>query len=285
MTSTQMLRDRFAVVGNPIGHSLSPTIHSAFAQQTNQAIDYQAVLVAVDDFEHWVQQFFDEGGHGLNVTLPFKTRAFTLADQATSRAQAAGAANFLMRDEAGSIIADNTDGRGLVTDVTVNAGWPLRDTRILLLGAGGAVRGVIPALLAEAPHCVFVANRTPDRAQQLAQAWTSDAIPVSGGGYHEVPTEAWDVIINGTSTGLSNEMPALPDSMAFSPRCCAYDMAYGRAPTPFMAWASARGVAEVLDGLGMLVEQAAESFFLWRGEYPETTSVVSSLRVASGVEP
>ena len=285
MTSTHTYRDRFAVVGNPIGHSLSPTIHSAFAQQTNQAIDYQAVLIAVDVFEQWVQQFFDEGGHGLNVTLPFKTRAFALADQATPRAQAAGAANFLMCDEAGSIIADNTDGKGLVTDMTVNAGWPLRDTRILILGAGGAVRGVIPALLAEAPHCVFVANRTPDRAQQLAEQWASNAVPVSGGGYHEVPTEPWDVIINGTSTGLSNEMPAIPDSMAFAPLCRAYDMAYGRAPTPFMAWASARGVAEVLDGLGMLVEQAAESFFLWRGEYPETISVVSSLRAASRAEP
>ena len=148
----QMLRDRFAVVGNPIGHSLSPAIHSAFAKQTNQAIDYQAVLVAVDSFEQWVQQFFDDGGHGLNVTLPFKTRAFTLADQASPRAQAAGAANFLMRDEAGSIIADNTDGRGLVTDITVNAGWLLRGARILILGAGGAVRGVIPALLLSLIH-------------------------------------------------------------------------------------------------------------------------------------
>ena len=282
MTSMQTLRDRFAVVGNPIGHSLSPAIHSAFAQQTNQAIDYQAALVAVDSFEQWVQQFFDDGGHGLNVTLPFKTRAFTFADQASPRAQAAGAANFLMRDEAGSIIADNTDGRGLVTDMTVNAGWLLRDARILLLGAGGAVRGVIPALLAEVPHCLFVANRTPERAQQLAQQWTSDAVPVSGGGYQEVPTEPWDLIINGTSTGLSKEMPALSSSMAFAPQCRAYDMAYGRAPTPFMKWASAHGVVEVLDGLGMLVEQAAESFFLWRGEHPETTSVVSSLRAASG---
>ena len=282
MTNRHTVRDRFAVVGNPIGHSLSPAIHSAFAQQTNQAIDYQAVLVAVDSFEQWVQQFFDDGGHGLNVTLPFKTRAFAMADSASPRAQAAGAANFLMRDEAGSIIADNTDGRGLVTDMTVNARWSLRDARILLLGAGGAVRGVIPALLAEAPECIFLANRTPERAQQLAQQWTSDAMPVTGGGFQAVPTAPWDLIINGTSTGLSNEMPALSGSMAFAPQCCAYDMAYGRAPTPFTAWASAQGVGDVLDGLGMLVEQAAESFFLWRGEYPETTPVVSSLRAASG---
>lgn len=282
MTNRQTVRDRFAVVGNPIGHSLSPVIHAAFAQQKNQTIDYQAVLVELDLFEQWVQQFFEAGGHGLNVTLPFKTRAFALADQASPRAQAAGAANFLMRNEAGSIIADNTDGSGLVTDMTVNAGWPLRDTRILILGAGGAVRGVIPALLAEAPQCVFLANRTPERAQQLAEHWTTEAIPVSGGGYREVPAEAWDVIINGTSTGLSNEMPALSSSMAFAPQCRGYDMAYGHAPTPFMMWARAHGVVEVLDGLGMLVEQAAESFFLWRGDYPETTPVVSSLRAASG---
>ena len=285
MTNRHTVRDRFAVVGNPIGHSLSPTIHSAFAQQTNQAIEYQAVLVAVDSFEQWVQQFFDDGGHGLNVTLPFKTRAFAMADKASPRAQAAGAANFLMYDEAGSIIADNTDGRGLVTDMTVNAGWSLRDARILVLGAGGAVRGVIPALLAEAPKCIFLANRTPERAQHLAQQWASDAVSVSGGGFQAVPTEPWDLIINGTSTGLSNEMPALTGSMTFAPQCCAYDMAYGRAPTPFMAWARAQGVGDVLDGLGMLVEQAAESFFLWRGEYPETAPVMSSLRAASGAEP
>jgi shikimate dehydrogenase len=204
-----------------------------------------------------------------------------MAEKASPRAQAAGAANFLMRDEAGSIIADNTDGRGLVTDMTVNAGWSLRDARILILGAGGAVRGVIPALLAEAPECIFLANRTPERAQQLADQWTSDAVPVTGGGFQAVPTAPWDLIINGTSTGLSNEMPALSGSTAFAPQCCAYDMAYGRAPTPFMAWASAQGVGKVLDGLGMLVEQAAESFFLWRGEHPDTTSVVSSLRAAS----
>ena len=282
MTSTQTFRDRFAVVGNPIGHSLSPAIHTAFAQQTNQAIDYRTALVEVDLFEQWVHQFFDEGGHGLNVTLPFKTRAFALANQASPRAQAAEAANFLMRDEAGDIIADNTDGRGLVADMTVNAGWPLHDARILILGAGGAVRGVLPALLAEAPQCVFVANRTPERAQQLAERWSSDAIAVSGGGYHDVPLVAWDVVINGTSTGLSNQMPALSSSMIFAPQCRGYDMAYGRAPTPFMAWAREQGVAEVMDGLGMLVEQAAESFFLWRGEYPETPSVVSSLRAESG---
>ena len=162
------LRDRFAVVGNPIGHSLSPAIHSAFAQQTNQVIDYQAVLVAVDSFEQWVQQFFDDGGHGLNVTLPFKTRAFTLADQASPRAQAAGAANFLTRDEAGSIIADNTDGRGLVTDMTVNAGWLLRDARILILGAGGAVRRAGMLLEDRRDRQLGEGNRPADRARRPA---------------------------------------------------------------------------------------------------------------------
>ncbi len=278
MTDDQVISGRFAVVGNPIGHSLSPHIHAAFAQQGRQQIDYRAERVDVDHFEGWVSTFFETGGRGLNITLPFKTRAFHLADTVSDRAHSAGAANFLIRDEAGGIHADNTDGKGLLTDITVNAGWSLEGARILLLGAGGAVKGVIPSLLEAAPACLVIANRTPERAEALATEWAAQSISVSGGGYSRVVGTAWDVIINGTSTGLSDEMPALPDEMVLAEGCCCYDMAYGKGPTPFMRWAAEQGGAEARDGLGMLVEQAAESFYLWLGEYPDTQPVIADLR-------
>ena len=269
---------RFAVVGNPIGHSLSPQIHAAFARQTGHTIDYRAEQIDLASFEAWVADFFERGGRGLNVTLPFKSRAYVLAQAASERANAAGAANFLTRDPDGQVVADNTDGKGLVTDMVRNAGWSLGGARILILGAGGDVKGVMSALLAEDPSSVHVVNRTASRAEALAALWRDSSANVSGGGYETADAMAWDVIINGTSTGLSGDMPALPASLALARGCACYDMAYGEAAAPFLAWSREQGAGDVRDGLGMLVEQAAESFFLWLGEYPQTQPLLSSLQ-------
>ena len=266
------------MVGNPIEHSLSPRIHAAFARQSGQQIDYRAERVEVDAFESWVAAFFDTEGRGLNVTLPFKTRACDLADTVSDRARLTGAANFLTANEAGGIHADNTDGKGLLTDVTTNAGWNLEGARILVLGAGGAVKGVMPSLLEAGPAALVIANRTAERAEALAAEWAARPIPVSGGGYSLAVGTPWDVIINGTSTGLSDEMPAVPNETVLAEGCCCYDMAYGKGPTPFMRWSAEQGASEARDGLGMLVEQAAESFYLWLGEYPDTQPVIADLR-------
>ena len=278
MTDDQLISGRFAVVGNPVEHSLSPRIHAAFARQGRRQIDYRAERVGVDDFEGWVSAFFNAEGHGLNVTLPFKTRAFDMADTVSDRARLTGAANFLTANEAGGIHADNTDGKGLLIDVTANAGWILEGARILVLGAGGAVKGVIPTLLDANPAALVIANRTAERAEVLVAEWAAQPIPVSGGGYEQAAGAPWDVIINGTSTGLSNDMPALPSETVLAEGCCCYDMAYGKGPTPFMRWAVEQGARDARDGLGMLVEQAAESFYLWLGEYPNTQLVIADLR-------
>jgi shikimate dehydrogenase len=270
------IKGRFAVVGNPIGHSLSPQIHAAFARQTGRTIDYRAEQIDLEGFETWVADFFACGGRGLNVTLPFKSRAHALAGFASERANAAGAANFLTRDPDGQVVADNTDGKGLVTDMVGNAGWSLGGARILILGAGGAVMGVMSTLLAEDPSTIHIVNRTASRAEALAARWSNSS--VSGGGYETADAMDWDVIINGTSTGLSGDRPALPASIALARGCVCYDMAYGEAAAPFLAWSREQGANDVRDGLGMLVEQAAESYFLWLGEYPQTQSLLSALR-------
>ena len=278
MTDEQLISGRFAVVGNPVEHSLSPRIHAAFARQGRRQIDYRAERVEVDDFEGWVSAFFNAEGRGLNVTLPFKTRAFDMADTVSHRARLTGAANFLTANEAGGIHADNTDGKGLLIDVTANAGWILEGARILVLGAGGAVKGVIPSLLDASPAALVIANRTAERAEALVAEWAAQPIPVSGGGYEQAAGAPWDVIINGTSTGLSNDMPVLPSEMVLAEGCCCYEMVYGKGPTPFMRWAVEQGARDARDGLGMLVEQAAESFYLWLGEYPDTQPVIADLR-------
>ena len=278
MTDELLISGRFAVVGNPIEHSLSPRIHATFARQGGQQIDYRAERVEVDAFESWVSAFFDTEGRGLNITLPFKTRAFDVADTVSDRARRTGAANFLTVNEAGGIHADNTDGKGLLTDVRANAGWTLEGARILVLGAGGAVKGVIPSLLEAGPAALVIANRTAERAEALATEWVAQPIHVLGGGYVQAAEMPWDVIINGTSTGLSDEMPALPKETVLAEGCCCYDMAYGKRPTPFMRWAAEQGARDARDGLGMLVEQAAESFYLWLGDYPDTQPVIAGLR-------
>jgi len=262
--------DRYAVLGNPVAHSLSPRIHALFAAQTGEDMVYEAILAPRDGFAETVRQFAAAGGRGANVTVPFKEEACRLAGRLSPRAAAAGAANTLTFDDQG-IAGDNTDGAGLVRDLTANLGCPIADRRILLLGAGGAARGVLRPLLDLAPAELFVANRTAARARDLARLFPGAA----GGGLEELAGRSYDLVINATSAGLAGAALPIPDAI-FAPGCLAYDMLYGR-QTPFLAQARRLG-ARVADGLGMLVEQAAEAFSVWRGVKPETATVLRELR-------
>ena len=278
MASSVTATDRYAVFGNPIKHSKSPVIHAAFAQQCDQEMHYRAVRVDLGGFEAAASNFFGSGGRGLNVTLPFKEDAFAFADRLTDRAMRAGAVNTLSRGGDGAIEGDNTDGIGLVRDMVVNLGWALQGLRVLLLGAGGAARGVLEPLLRERPRELLVVNRTAGRAQQLADEF-GDIGQLQGGGYALIGERQFDLIINATSAGLSGEMPDLPSSLLTERSCC-YDMVYGAEPTPFMRWAAHHAAWAVADGLGMLVEQAAQSFYIWRKVRPETRPVINSLRAS-----
>lgn len=269
---------RYAVFGNPIKQSKSPAIHSLFAKQCGQAMQYRAVRIELNDFERAASDFFARGGSGLNITIPFKQRAFEFAEHVSERARRAGAVNTLTRREDGGVYGDNTDGVGLVRDMICNLGWSLRDRRILLLGAGGAARGVVEPLLRERPLELLIVNRTPERATSLAHQF-SEIGPVGGGAYDLVGDRSFDVLINATSTGLSDSMPDLSSSLITERSCC-YDLVYGAEPTPFMRWGAREAAWAVADGLGMLVEQAAESFYIWRGVRPETRAVIHQLRAA-----
>ena len=266
--------DRYAVIGNPIEHSKSPQVHALFAQQTGQAMHYERLLAPIDSFPESVHEFIAQGGRGANVTVPFKLEAFALAQELTPRAQAAGAVNTLSFSADG-IKGDNTDGIGLVRDITLNAGVPLRNRSVLLLGAGGAARGVILPLMEENIAGLVIANRTQPRAMELAQQFSHSGVPVSSAAFEQLD-QCFDVIINATSASLDSALPPLPDGV-FGPETLAYDMMYGAQPTIFMQHAAQRG-AVVRDGLGMLIEQAAESFFIWRGVRPETAPVYQWLR-------
>ncbi|MFA5494753.1 MAG: shikimate dehydrogenase [Porticoccaceae bacterium] len=272
------MTDRYAVFGNPIAHSRSPDIHARFAAQTGQDLVYDRQLVAVDGFAAAADDFFRAGGLGLNITVPFKLDAWRYAGALTDRARHAGAVNTLARLATGAILGDNTDGAGLVRDIRSNLGWPIAGQRLLVLGAGGAVRGVLEPLLAERPLSVTVANRTEDKALALAAAFGGLGA-VAGCGFAALEGRAFDLVINGTSASLAGDLPPLPEGLLASGACC-YDMMYGREPTVFMAWAAGRGAAAMADGLGMLVEQAAEAFFLWRGVRPATESVIEAVRAA-----
>jgi shikimate dehydrogenase len=265
--------DRYLVVGNPIAHSLSPEIHARFAASLGERISYERLLVPVGEFAPRMRRFFEEGGRGANVTLPFKVDAFELATRASERARSAGAANFLASRD-GAIEADNTDGAGLVADLTRNHGCRLEGARILLLGAGGAARGVIEPLLAQHPEWLVIANRTRDRAEELAQAFAPRG-SVRACALEEAPGDA-TILVNATSTSTRGEPLALREGV-LHPDLFAYDMAYGAGAATFLARARAAG-ARAADGLGMLVEQAAESYFLWRGQRPETAPVLAALR-------
>lgn len=266
--------DRYVVIGNPVSHSLSPAIHARFAAQTGDALEYGTLLVPLGDFEREAARFFAGGGAGANVTLPFKVDAFRFAARASARARLAGAANFLaLRD--GVVEADNTDGAGLVADLVRNLGVALRGCSILMLGAGGAARGVVAPLLAEQPARLTIANRTPQRARELAEMFASRG-PVDSAALQSIPENRYDLVVNATSTSTRGETLELPDYV-LGDHALAYDMAYGPAARAFLARARSRG-ARSCDGLGMLVEQAAESFRLWRGRSPDTAPILAELR-------
>ncbi|AAZ98457.1 shikimate 5-dehydrogenase [Thiobacillus denitrificans ATCC 25259] len=264
------MTDRYAVFGHPIAHSKSPQIHAAFARQTGQDMCYEAILAPLEGFTESIARFAAQGGRGANVTVPFKEEAFRLADRLTPRAERAGAVNTLMFDADG-ILGDNTDGTGLVADLTGNLKRPLATRRILLVGAGGAARGVIAPLLEQAPAELVIANRTVSRAEQLAELFDGR---LRACGFDALDTP-FDVVINATAASLAGELPPLPPQV-FGTGALAYDMMYGR-DTPFLAFARAHG-ADTADGLGMLVEQAAEAFHLWRGVRPDTAPVIAALR-------
>jgi shikimate dehydrogenase len=273
--------DRYAVIGNPIAHSRSPLIHVAFARQTAQDIEYGRILGSREDFAGDVRRFVAAGGRGLNVTVPFKEEAFALAHERSERAETAGAVNTLIVLPGGRLRGDNTDGVGLVRDLCCNHRFMLEGARVLLLGAGGASRGVLRPLLAERPALLVVANRTADKAVRLAAAAAGQG-PVAGCGLEALAGRRFDLIVNGTAAGLQGDVPAIPDG-CLADGGWVYDMMYGSEPTAFVQWGQSHGAAKVLDGLGMLVEQAAESFHLWRGVHPDTAPVIESLR--SGREP
>ena len=271
------MTDKYAVFGNPIAHSKSPEIHCQFAEQTKQDLSYSKQLVAEDGFEAAADAFFADGGKGLNITVPFKQDAYSYVARTTPRARRAGAVNTLSMQADGTVLGDTTDGVGLVNDIVHNLGWQIRHKKVLILGAGGAVRGVLEPLLEQQPQHVVIANRTVDKALQLSKGFAELGY-LLGCGYDMLGEQQFDLIINGTSAGLQGDLPPLPDSLINPEAATAcYDMLYGAEPTPFMQWATERG-ALVSDGLGMLVGQAAESFALWRDVRPETASVIANLR-------
>jgi len=268
--------DRYAVVGNPVAHSKSPQIHAAFAQSTGEDMSYERLLAPLDGFVATVEAFRVAGGRGLNVTVPFKLEAFRLAALHSSRAQLAGAVNTLMLEDDGRWYGDNTDGAGLVRDLTENLGLELRDRRILVLGAGGAARGVMGPLLDCLPRTLVVANRTHDKAVALA-AQFAPLGPIAAVAADGLRGQTFDLVINSTSVGLAQDAHEWPVA-AFAPESFAYDLVYSDQPTQFVRWAQQHGAARTADGLGMLIEQAAESFHLWRGVRPHTAPVFALLR-------
>ncbi|MGM3273451.1 shikimate dehydrogenase [Ralstonia sp. 24A2] len=274
--------DRYGVIGNPISHSKSPTIHAAFAQQTGELVRYDRIYAELIAFEETVLTFVREGGKGLNVTVPFKLDAYSMSTSLSLRAESAGAVNTLKFD-GDEIFGDNTDGVGLMRDITHNIGNSLEGERVLLLGAGGAARGVLLPLLEHKPSRVFIANRTADRANMLVDRFEISAklhdAELVGGGYEELAVDdVFDVIINATASSLQGGVPPIPGTV-FGPNALAYDMMYAAQPTLFMQFAK-RYDARTWDGLGMLVEQAAESFFVWRGVRPDTAPVLLGMREA-----
>jgi shikimate dehydrogenase len=270
------MTDRYAVIGNPIAHSKSPRIHTEFARQTAQDLVYDRILGSREDFAADVRRFIAAGGFGLNITVPFKEEAWALADERSPRAEIAGAVNTLIRLADGRLRGDNTDGVGLIRDLTANHGLDLRGARALLLGAGGASRGVLLPLLESGLGSLVVANRKASKAIELARLGAPLG-PVTGCGLDALEGERFDLIINATSAGLTDSVPDIPET-CLAEGGWTYDMLYGDRPTAFCRWGQSHGAARTLDGLGMLVEQAAESFWLWRGARPETRGVIEQLR-------
>ncbi|MEI7431003.1 MAG: shikimate dehydrogenase [Betaproteobacteria bacterium] len=272
------MTDRYAVIGNPVAHTKSPSLHAAFARQCAQEMHYGMILGPLDGFADAVRQFQLDGAKGMNITVPFKLEAFRLADELTPRARAAGAVNMFTFRSDGSILGDNTDGYGIVRDITHNLGCNFSGQRILLLGAGGAVRGALLPLLAEKPSELFIANRTPSKAIELVKEFSALAGPtkLSGGSFAEA-SGYFNLIINGTASSLMDEAPPLAENV-WGADTLAYDMYYKKEATAFILAAHRAGVKRTSDGLGMVVEQGAECFYLWRGVRPDTAPVIAALR-------
>lgn len=268
------MTDRYAVVGNPVEHSRSPAIHAMFAAQTGQDLAYERLLAPLDGFEMTLRAFAAAGARGCNITVPFKFDAFALAPRRSERAQLAGAVNTL-RFDADGWVGDNTDGAGLVNDLQRNAGRPLAGLQVLLVGAGGAAAGVLGSLIAAQPARITIVNRTVDKAQALASSHAHLGVPLSAATLADAPA-AQDVVVNATSTSLAGTASPV-DARVLAPGALALDMMYGPKALGFLDWAAAHG-AEPRDGLGMLVEQAAEAFFFWRGVRPDTAAVLAALR-------
>ena len=270
--------DRYAVIGNPVGHSKSPWIHAKFAGQTGEDIEYGSILAPEDGFAAVVAAFQEAGGKGANVTLPFKEEAYAISNELSGRARAARAVNTLLFSRSG-ITGDNTDGCGLTRDLKLNQAFEIQGRRVLLLGAGGAARGVLLPLLEEDPASLVIANRNVEKARGLVNVLPgrcAEAVAVSS--YDGLNGESFDLVINATSAGLTDTALPLPAGL-FAPGSLAYELMYGR-ETAFMRQAGSDGAARISDGLGMLVEQAAESFFLWRGVRPRTAPVLAEMRSA-----
>jgi shikimate dehydrogenase len=267
--------DQYAVMGNPVEHSLSPTIHAAFAKQTGEQLRYQRILVPEAHFSKAVKLFFEDGGKGLNITVPFKEQAFVLAEVKDDRATAARAVNTLWMDSEGRLNGSNTDGLGLTRDLTQNYKLDLSNKNILVLGAGGAVRGVLKELLQQNPKKLIVSNRTPEKSEVLASQYASLG-PIAATSFDQIPALGYSLVINGTSASLHGKVPSISGSLLAGAFC--YDMMYGQNAMRFMSWAIENHAAEAVDGLGMLVEQAAESFNIWRNIRPATGAVIEQLK-------
>jgi len=282
------MSDRYAVLGNPVAHSRSPFIHARFAAATGEPVEYGRVLCPLDGFADAVAAFAREGGRGCNVTVPFKFEALALARHASARARLAGAANVLRREPDDSWFADNTDGIGLVRDIEQHAGFTIAGSAVLLVGAGGAGAGVLGPLIAARPARLVLVNRSPDKARALAErhaAWADrHHVPLQAGGL-DAPLGGFQLVVNASSSSLLGAAPPVAPSV-FRAGALAVDLMYGPAAAPFLDWALRHGAAHVRDGLGMLVEQAAEAFFVWRGVRPATTPVLAALReaVSGGVD-
>jgi shikimate dehydrogenase len=271
---------KLGVVGHPIAHSKSPLIHYQFAEQLGMEIEYERYDIKPRDFDKFVSDFFAGGGHGLNVTLPHKESAFLLSSPATKKVSLAKAVNTLSLAPTGELMGNNTDGEGLVRDLIENHGVSISNLRLLILGAGGAVRGILPSLIAMQPSSITVANRTMEKADSL-KFELEDFFNIQTTPYKELGADRFDLIINGTSMGISGQMPAI-SSAVFEETTVCYDLMYSAEPTAFVQWGLDKHAAIAVDGLGMLVEQAAESFAIWTGQRPDTKSVYQLLR---GIKP
>jgi shikimate dehydrogenase len=269
------MTDHYAVVGNPISHSKSPFIHTEFAKQTAQDMDYIAKEIAVDRFEEGLKQIQKKGFKGINVTVPFKEQAWQLVNNKSEHAQRASAINTIRFNDDGSLFGDNTDGLGLCQDLTKNNAVELTNKRILLLGAGGAAKGVVEPLLNYKPTELYIANRTASKAVDLAAIF-NELGTISGGGYESISGQ-FDIIINATAASLQGQVPPLPDDLLAIEACC-YDMMYSDTDTAFISWAKQHGASKSIDGLGMLIEQAAEAFGIWRGIRPDTKPIIDKIR-------